>query len=110
MNVLFSFELAGIQRIFVNIAMRQVAAPGGSFAIAKMQVNRDSDFVVYHRMTGRYLIVLCRHALFCDLYIADGNIVAALIECAATGSQRGQRYGPSWDRHRLGRIARAVRA
>ena len=54
--------------------MCEVATPGGGFAVAKVQVNSDDDLCVYHCVAGSYLVVLCSHAVLCDLNIPRQNI------------------------------------
>src|SRR5260221_12626381 len=84
--------LACIERVLVNVAVRQIAAPRRGFALTEVKVNSNRYFTACHSRAGSVLIIVCGHSLLHYLYIADVNVVGIWIEFAAAVTKAG--YNP----------------
>src|SRR5260221_11182066 len=86
--------LACIERVLVNVAVRQIAAPRCGFALTEVKVISNRYFTACHSRASSVLLIVCGHSLLHYLYIANVNVVGIYIEFAATGTKCGDDPAP----------------
>src|SRR5260221_29016 len=67
--------LACIERVLVNVAVRQIAAPRRGFALTEVKVNSNRYFTACHSRASGVLLIVCRHSPLHYLYIGDVQVV-----------------------------------
>src|SRR5713226_5573778 len=86
--------LACIERVLVNVAVRQIAAPRRGFALTEVKVNSNRYFTACHSRASSVLLIVCGHSLLHYLFIANVNVVGICIEFAAAGTKCGDDPAP----------------